>query len=222
MTAPARPAVPIPPPLSAHWPTEDSRRAQSDQARAYSHYVHKCVASPKGSCARREKAGLQWVWEQKLPELSTSVFVIPGGHVKNTEDRLVVMNETARAVIEVRRGEHATHVFSLSGKPVAKMNNTAWQRARREAAQQYEAELGRPCPAVFAKVRVHDLKHTYGRRLPSVGVSLETRKLLLGHKNGDITTHYSAAEIGELIAASSRISAAKGTPNITLLRVANG
>jgi integrase len=169
-----------------------------------------------------EVCGLQWVWEQKLPELSTSVFVIPGGHVKNTEDRLVVMNETARAVIEARRGEHATHVFSLSGKPVAKMNNTAWQRARREAAQQYEAELGRPCPAVFAKVRVHDLKHTYGRRLRSAGVSLETRKLLLGHKNGDITTHYSAAEIGELIAASSRISAAKGTPNITLLRVANG
>jgi len=169
-----------------------------------------------------EVSGLQWVWEQKLPELSTSVFVIPGGHVKNTEDRLVVMNETARAVIEARRGEHATHVFSLSGKPVAKMNNTAWQRARREAAQQYEAELGRPCPAVFAKVRVHDLKHTYGRRLRSAGVSLETRKLLLGHKNGDITTHYSAAEIGELIAATNRISVAKGTPNITLLRVANG
>ena len=24
-----------------------------------------------------EVCGLQWVWEQKLPELSTSVFVIP-------------------------------------------------------------------------------------------------------------------------------------------------
>jgi hypothetical protein len=70
-------------------------------------------------------------------------------------------------------------------------------------------------------VRVHDLKHTYGRRLRSAGVSLETRKLLLGQKNGDITTHYSAAEIGELIAATNRISAAKGTPSITLLRVAN-
>jgi hypothetical protein len=50
----------------------------------------------------------------------------------------------------------------------------------------------------------------------------ETRRLLLGHKNSDITTHYSAAEIGELIAATNRISAAKGTPSITLLRVANG
>ena len=33
---------------------------------------------------------------------------------------------------------------------------------------------------------------------------------------------YSAAEIGELIAATNRICAAKGTPSITLLRVANG
>ena len=105
--------------------------------------------------------------------------------------------------------------------PCVRMNNTAWQRARREAAQQYEAGLGRPCPAIFAKVRVHDLKHNYGRRLRSAGVSLQTRKLLLGHKNGDITTHYSAAEIGGLIAATNRICAAKGTPSITLLRVAN-
>ena len=51
---------------------------------------------------------------------------------------------------------------------------------------------------------------------------LSKGKLLLGHKNGDITTHYSAAEIGELIAATNQICAAKGTPNITLLRVANG
>lgn len=31
--------------------------------------------------------------------------------------------------------------------------------------------------------------------------TLETRQMLLGHKNGQITTHYSAAEIGELIDA---------------------
>jgi hypothetical protein len=53
-------------------------------------------------------------------------------------------------------------------------------------------------------------------------VSLETRKLLLGHKNGDITTHYPAVEIGELLAATSRICAAKATPSVTQLRTANG
>jgi hypothetical protein len=45
---------------------------------------------------------------------------------------------------------------------------------------------------------------------------------LLGHKNGDITTHYSAAEIEELLEASERICAAKSTPSITLLRAGEG
>jgi hypothetical protein len=40
----------------------------------------------------------------------------------------------------------------------------------------------------------------------------------LRHKDGDITMHYSAAEIGEVVAASNRIYAAKATPSITLLR----
>lgn len=35
---------------------------------------------------------------------------------------------------------------------------------------------------------------------------LETRKALLGHANGDITTHYSAAELRELIAAVEKIA----------------
>ena len=54
-------------------------------------------------------------------------------------------------------------------------------------------------------VRVHDLKHTFGRRLRAAGVPLETRKVLLGHDNGDITTHYSAPEIKELIDTANRI-----------------
>jgi integrase len=167
-----------------------------------------------------EVCGLRWKWEQQIPELRTSVFIVPAGMVKNNEDRLIVLNDTARAVVEARRGKHPTHVFTFEGAPVAKMNNTAWQRARREAAAVYEEELQDDCPPLFAKVRVHDLKHTCGRRLRSAGVSLETRKVLLGHKNGDITTHYSVPEIAELLSAVQKICTAKGTPAITLLRVA--
>jgi hypothetical protein len=36
-------------------------------------------------------------------------------------------------------------------------------------------------------------------------VPLETRKVLLGHTNGDITTHYSAPELEELINAAERV-----------------
>jgi integrase len=44
-------------------------------------------------------------------------------------------------------------------------------------------------PEGFRKVRVHDLKHTFGRRLRAAGVSFEDRQDLLGHKSGRITTH---------------------------------
>ena len=67
-------------------------------------------------------------------------------------------------------------------------------------------------------VCVHDLKHTFGRRLRAAGVPEETRKVLLGHRNGDITTHYSAAELAELIEAAVKIDASRETPAITLLR----
>jgi len=37
--------------------------------------------------------------------------------------------------------------------------------------------------------RVHDLRHTFGRRLRAAGVGLEDREDLLGHKSNRITTH---------------------------------
>ena len=50
---------------------------------------------------------------------------------------------------------------------------------------------------------------------------LETRKALLGHANGDITTHYSAAELNELKKAAEKIvdQRVAQTPTLTLLRV---
>lgn len=53
---------------------------------------------------------------------------------------------------------------------------------------------------------VHNLRHTFSHRLRAAGVSLETRKTLLGHANGDITPHYSAAELQALINAVDKIT----------------
>jgi integrase len=155
-------------------------------------------------------------------------------NVKNEEDRLVVLNREARAIIDARRGIHERYVFTYRGKPGKKksldergpgkplgcMNNGAWQAARVRAAKRYAEKFGRPAPWGLAHVRVHDLKHTFGRRLRAAGVCEETRKVLLGHKNGDITTHYSAAELAELITAVNKIDRSLETPAITLLRVA--
>lgn len=66
---------------------------------------------------------------------------------------------------------------------------------------------------------MHNLRHTFGRRLRSAGIPLETRKALLGHANGNITTHYSAAELQELIDAAVAIAnrGERETPNLMLL-----
>jgi hypothetical protein len=57
------------------------------------------------------------------------------------------------------------------------MNNTGWQAARTRAAQRYQEKFGRPAPWGFEHVRVHDLKHTFGRIPRATGVGEETRKV---------------------------------------------
>ena len=121
-----------------------------------------------------EVCNLRWEWELKVPELGTSVFIIPGGFVKNGLDRLVVLNSVARSIVEARRGKHSIYVFTYSGKPLERMLNSAWRKARVRAN--------------LPTIRVHDLKHTFGRRLRAAGVSFEDRQDLLGHKSARIAT----------------------------------
>ena len=40
----------------------------------------------------KEVCGLKWDYEVRVPELDTSVFIIPGEQIKNGEERLVVLN----------------------------------------------------------------------------------------------------------------------------------
>ncbi|MBB1595962.1 hypothetical protein A9973_17970 [Achromobacter sp. UMC46] len=66
---------------------------------------------------------------------------------------------------------------------------------------------------------MHDLKHTFGRRLRAAGVSHEDRQVLLGHTNGSVTSHDSAAELGKLIELANRITRTNDqTPTLTVLR----
>lgn len=166
-----------------------------------------------------EVCALEWEWETHIVEVDITVFVVPGDLVKNKGARLVVLNRIAAAVIERRRGLHPKFVFAYRGKNVQTMNNTAWQSARRRATAKYLAKFGRNAPSGFSTLHVHDLKHTFGRRLRAAGVQEATRKVLLGHANGDISIHYSAAEIMELVRAANRIDPAHESPVLTLIRV---
>jgi integrase len=154
----------------------------------------------------KEVCSLRWDWEVPVPELHTSVFIIPEDRVKNGEDRLVVLNRVAMSVIEKVRGEHDEYVFTFRGRPINSMNNTSWQQARKRAGLQ--------------QVRVHDLRHTFGRRLRAAGVNFEDRQDLLGHKSGRITTHYSEAELSNLIEAANRVCGrnSRKSPALVLLK----
>jgi integrase len=111
----------------------------------------------------------------------------------------------ATSVVDARRGKHPTHVFAFRGKPVAHMLNSAWRKARVKAG--------------LKQVRVHDLKHTFGRRLRAAGVSFEDRQALVGHRSGRITTHYSAAELSRLIEAVNAVCEKGSTkPELVVLR----
>jgi integrase len=142
-------------------------------------------------CRDQEVCSLRWDWEVAIPQLGTSVFIVPGAHVKNGDDRLIVLNRIASRVVEVRRGISPTFAFTYKGRPITRMMTSAWKRARARAG--------------LHQVRVHDLKHTFGRRLRAASVSFEDRQDLLGHRSGRITTHYSAAELSRLLVAAESV-----------------
>ncbi len=85
------------------------------------------------------------------------------------------------------------------------MLNKGWLRAR--------ASAGLP------QVRVHDLKHTFGRRLRAADVSFEDRQDLLGHKSERITTHYSSAELMSLWKAANTVCGERSRAQVSLLKL---
>lgn len=178
-------------------------------------------------CGEQEVCKLQWDWEIPVTELGISVFLIPadfGGRfessgVKNGEDRLVVLNSIARTIISNQRGQHPTWVFPYDEGPMARMNASGWRAARRRAAITWERQYKKPAAVGFSTVRVHDLKHTFGRRLRAASSHLEDRQVLLGHTNGSITTHYSAADLSKLLTEVEKlVHSAEEAPVVTLLR----
>jgi integrase len=169
------------------------------------HLADMSLFSVNTGCRDAEVCGLRWSWEVKVAELDTSVFIVPGSNVKNGDERLVVLNRIAKSVVEAQRGKHPTHVFAYNGHPTQRILNSAWKKARLRAG--------------LPTVRVHDLKHTFGRRLRAAGVCFEDRQDLLGHRSGRITTHYSAAELSRLIEAAETVVDRDGKrPELVILR----
>ena len=158
-------------------------------------------------CRKQEVLQLRWSWEVQVPELGTSVFILPSNdqfQTKNSQERIVVLNSFARRVVEEQRGKHPEFVFTYKGRPTKSILNSGWKDARERAG--------------LPDVRVHDLRHTFGHRLRAAGVSYEDRQDLLVHKSDRITTHYSAPDVARLIEAAEKVCVRR--PN-TVLRIAS-
>jgi integrase len=151
--------------------------------------------------------GLRWDWEIPVPELGISVFEVPRESVKGRKrSRMLVCNAVAQSVVESVRGKHGEFVFPYRGHRIETMNNTAWQRARREAC--------------IPDLHIHDLRHTVGMRLREAEVREETIADILWHTRPGMTAHYSVAQVAELVEALNRITDERSRTNRSLAMIA--
>jgi hypothetical protein len=93
------------------------------------------------------------------------------------------------------------------------------EESQGQSSEEVPGALSAPCPSwICFDPRSRSEAHLRPKT-SAAGVTEEDRKTLLGHKNGSITSHYSAAELGKLIDEANRISATDSRgPALTILR----
>ena len=162
-------------------------------------------------CREREVTGMKWGWFRTDPTSGIQYFLIPGEEHKNEQDRIVVLNEVALRVINQCKGDHPVFVFTYGGKPVKKINNSAYQSARKRASLKLPD---------IAKSHVHSLRHTFGTRLRNEALCPEEeRKDLMGHKSRTMTEHYSVPELRRMLDYCSKLT---HPPSTQMALVRNG
>jgi integrase len=153
---------------------------------------------------------LKWAWERKFPQLGKDVFCFDAPSSKNGNPVRIFLNSEAREAVNQCRGEHPEYVFTCEGIPMYQMNTTAWKTAVRDAGL-------RDCRGEGQHFRVHDLRTTCSTRLRDLGVSVENRKDILGHKNQDVTTGYSIGNTGRLIEIVESLVGMEERPSVYLI-----
>lgn len=184
-------------------------------------HLHEMVLFALNTGARDDNVcRLRWEWERPVPELGRSVFVIPAEAFKGKRPHVLILNDVAWKIVEACRGRHREFVFvwrrervknfdqapAMAYQPVATMNNTAFQLARKTVG--------------LERMRIHDLRHTFGQRLRDAGVAAEDRALLMGHAIEGMPQHYATATISRLVDVANQANDAGD--RLTLLRVING
>ena len=155
-----------------------------------------CLFKVNTGCREQEVCKLRWDWLVRWDD-DIWYFDIPGEFVKNRFRRVVVLNDIAKSVIQKQMGNHLEFVFVYRGRPVSRMNDSAFRNARARAVKKLPN---------IKNASIHSLKHTYGARLRVAGVPEEDRNFLTGHKGRmSMTTYYSAPELKKMLEYSNRV-----------------
>ena len=91
------------------------------------HLADAALFAVNTGCREQEICQLRWDWEVVIPDLETSVFILPESITKTGMERMVVLNSVASRVIASRRGMHKEYVFTCRKKPVGKLRSSAWR-----------------------------------------------------------------------------------------------
>lgn len=202
----------VPPKLSApDWGARKPRPISWDEqdrlvAALPAHLVAPVLFALATGARQAEVVSLRWDQHQRqrnLPEYAA--WWIPPeirkGSAKKAASqqsgRFLVCNRLARSVLERQRGLDDVWVFPSAvdddngkGRPMYRINNHGWRTA---------------CKTAGLKIRVHDLRHTFGSRAADAGIPLDVRRSLLGHEHRDITLHYSAPGLVRLLEEAERV-----------------
>jgi integrase len=166
-----------------------------------------------------EMERLRWSWEKEIPELNTSVFVLP-----DNPGRVVVLNSIARRALSYRRltdrpFPHTTEPYRSEFIKLAGLDKELVFGGMRRL----RVRLGREWAVAWARAGlprsgattggVDDLRYTFEQRLFAAGVAWEDIDTLMG-ANQKIR-RYTQLNIQHLLACAEKIATRQST---TVLR----
>jgi len=133
---------------------------------------------------------LNQVWEDI--DFDRKVLSVTHSKTAEGEHRLIPMTARLLATLNGMRKESGI-VFTYGDGPIRRIK-TGWAGALRRAA--------------VARLRFHDLRHSFNSRLADLGVIADIRKELMGHsRGGDVHSIYTHIELPTLREAIARLDA---------------
>lgn len=90
------------------------------------HLADAALFAVNTGCREQEVCQLRWDWVVEIPDMQTSVFILPDTITKTSTERVVVLNSVASRVIESRHGMNREFVFTYRERPIGKLHSSAW------------------------------------------------------------------------------------------------